>query len=179
MSDSTKIKFADALETLIHNKSISKITISDIVNTCGLSRRTFYNNFTDIYDLIFWTHEIRTKEAIDGFWIEEDFRQAFRTSMTIMKSHQTFYRQIAKKEGMNSFQNSFMKQNFELSRIRVKNVSGKDVDEETDFLLMLYWCGAAQMLVEWIATGMKKEPKEMAELFYEALPYSLRQYWIK
>lgn len=31
-----------------------KITVKEIVETCGLTRQTFYRNFQDKYDLINW-----------------------------------------------------------------------------------------------------------------------------
>lgn len=37
-------------------KSLSKITINDLTQSCGVSRQTFYNNFRDIYDLVEWIY---------------------------------------------------------------------------------------------------------------------------
>lgn len=179
MSHVTKMKLADALEQILQNSSISKITVSDIVNVSGVSRQTFYNNFIDIYDLVYWTHVVRTKEAVDTFWENEDFCQSFEMSTTIMKEHKNFYQQIIRKEGVNSFQRLFAQQNIELSKVRIKNVSDKKIDKKIEFVLELYWYGTAQMLVNWIENGMKEKPKELAKLFYEGLPLSLRQYWSK
>ena len=179
MSQVTKMKLADALEQILQNTSISKVTVLDIVNISGVSRQTFYNNFIDIYDLVYWTHMVRTKEAIDTFWENEDFCQSFEMSIIIMREHKIFYQQIIRKEGVNSFQRLFAQQNIELSKVRIKNVSDRKIDKKIEFLLELYWYGTAQMLVNWIENGMKEKPKELAQLFYEGLPLSLRHYWSK
>ena len=149
MSQSTKLKLANTLEALLQKIPIEKITISDIV------------------------------EAVDTFWKEENFCQAFSTATTIMQQHKTFYQQIVRKEGINSFQRLFAQGNIELSKIRIQNVSGKDITSTLNFLLELYWFGAAQVLVNWIADGMKDSPARLASLLYEGLPLSLRQYWPK
>lgn len=43
---------ASTLKEMIEMKSLSKITINDLTQACGVSRQTFYNNFKDIYDLV-------------------------------------------------------------------------------------------------------------------------------
>lgn len=179
MSQDTKKRLAEALTELLRNNDISKITISDIVSFSGVSRQTFYNHFIDIYDLLYWSHCDHNDEYVERFWEDEDFRKAFTGSLQMMKSRKLFYRQIMRKEGQNSFQNSFMQSNIELSKVRIKMVTGKDSTSAEDFLLELYWTGVSQMLVKWIAGGMQEDPKEMAQLFYDALPMSLRQYWLK
>lgn len=179
MSYTSKMKLADTLENLIKEEGISKITVSKVVSTSGLSRQTFYNNFQDIQDLLYWTHDAYTRNAIDTFWENEDFCQAFYTSTSIMREHKVFYQQLIRKEGSNSFQKSFMRQNTDLSKIRIQKVSGREITEKEEFLLELYWHGAAKMLVNWIFDGMKEEPEELGALFYEALPMPLRQYWPK
>ena len=58
----TKQAMYHALKKLITTKSINKITIKDITDTCGLNRQTFYYHFNDIYHLLKWLFE---QEAID------------------------------------------------------------------------------------------------------------------
>lgn len=177
MQYTTKIKFANALEECLQNTRISQVTVSNIVAVSGLSRQTFYNNFIDIYDLIYWMHTMWIKEVVDTFWKEEDFCQAFEGAAAIMRKHKKFYRQIIWSEGVNSFQKSFYRQNVELSKERIRRVCASEINESIAFLLHLYWSGASQMLVNWIIDDMKMEPAELADLLYEGLPLMLSQYW--
>jgi probable dihydroxyacetone kinase regulator len=50
----TKNAMKAALKKIIKKKPLSKITISDIAEECGISRMTFYYHFKDIYDLVEW-----------------------------------------------------------------------------------------------------------------------------
>ena len=50
-NDTTKQALANALKQLLQKKQITKITINDIAEACGISRMTFYYHFKDIYDL--------------------------------------------------------------------------------------------------------------------------------
>ena len=179
MTYSTKVKLSKTLEKLLHTNEISKISVSQIVSSCGVSRQTFYNNFNDIYDILYWSHAVLIEGAVNTFWKEENFIEAFTTATTIMKDHQVFYKQFSQTEGINSFQNTFAIKNIELSKIRIKKVSKKEVDENTLFALSLYWYGASKMVVNWINTGMQKEPKELALQLYDSLPSILLPYWPK
>ena len=54
MSQTTKWAMAMALKHIMTQKPLSKITITDITEACGINRMTFYYHFQDIFDLIDW-----------------------------------------------------------------------------------------------------------------------------
>lgn len=41
-----------SLMDLLHNRTIEQITVRDISNNCGISTRSFYNNFVDKHDAV-------------------------------------------------------------------------------------------------------------------------------
>ena len=51
-----------ALKQLMTQKPLERITVAEIMDTCGMRRQHFYYYFTDIYDLLRWTFE---KEALE------------------------------------------------------------------------------------------------------------------
>ena len=57
MASSTKKALADALKKMMALKPIDRITVNDLVETCGVSRQTFYYHFNDVYDLLEWVFE--------------------------------------------------------------------------------------------------------------------------
>ena len=42
------------MKECMKSASVEKITVTEIVETCGVTRQTFYRNFKDKYDLINW-----------------------------------------------------------------------------------------------------------------------------
>ena len=58
MATSTKKALADALKKMMVIKPIDRITVNDLVETCGVSRQTFYYHFDDVYDLLEWVFEV-------------------------------------------------------------------------------------------------------------------------
>ena len=54
MSQVTKRALEASLKNLLLKKPLSKITISDITEDCGINRMTFYYHFKDIVDVVEW-----------------------------------------------------------------------------------------------------------------------------
>lgn len=66
MSQITKRALEQSLKNLLLQKPITKITINDITEDCGINRMTFYYHFKDIYDLVEWSCEEDARKAIEG-----------------------------------------------------------------------------------------------------------------
>ena len=56
-SEQTKKQLSDILRVKMQTKLLSKITVRELAEACGLNRQTFYYHFKDIYDLLHWTYE--------------------------------------------------------------------------------------------------------------------------
>lgn len=54
MSQVTKRALDQSLKNLLLKKPLTKITVNDIAEDCGINRMTFYYHFKDIYDLVEW-----------------------------------------------------------------------------------------------------------------------------
>ena len=52
MSQITKRALEQSLKNLLLQKPLTKITVGDIAEDCGINRMTFYYHFKDIYDLV-------------------------------------------------------------------------------------------------------------------------------
>lgn len=55
MSAITKNALSGALKQLLQTKTLGDITVGELAQTAGVSRKTFYYHFQDIYDLLEWT----------------------------------------------------------------------------------------------------------------------------
>ena len=66
MSQVTKRALEASLKNLLLQKPLSKITISDITEDCGINRMTFYYHFKDIYDLVEWSCQEDASKALAG-----------------------------------------------------------------------------------------------------------------
>ena len=65
MSQVTKRALEQSLKNLLLKKPLTKITINDIAEDCGINRMTFYYHFKDIYDLVEWSCLEDARRALD------------------------------------------------------------------------------------------------------------------
>lgn len=77
MSQTTKKALAQSLKRLMAQKPLSKITIADITEDCGINRMTFYYHFQDIYDLIEWICLEEGGQAIQGKTTYQTWQDGF------------------------------------------------------------------------------------------------------
>ena len=57
MAINVKRLLAEALLELSKEKSLDKISVTDIVKYAGAGRQTFYNHFKDKNDLLYWIYK--------------------------------------------------------------------------------------------------------------------------
>lgn len=72
----TKKTLAASLKKAMEKKSLSKITVSEIITDCGVNRKTFYYHFQDIYALLKWMLEEEAIEVVKQFDLLVDYREA-------------------------------------------------------------------------------------------------------
>ena len=63
-SQQTKQALSGALKAMMQTRPINRITVRELVEECGVNRKTFYYHFEDIYALLKWTLE---QDAITMF----------------------------------------------------------------------------------------------------------------
>ena len=53
-SEATKREICAALKVSMAQKPLNKITVAEIMQSCGMARQHFYYHFEDIYDAVRW-----------------------------------------------------------------------------------------------------------------------------
>ena len=93
MSEITKRALATSLKKLLSQKELTKISIKDITDDCGIQRQTFYYHFADVYDLIEW---IYTNEVIKPIIHDKDtyekWQEGFLSIFNYVQDNKDFVR---------------------------------------------------------------------------------------
>ena len=77
MSQITKRALEQSLKNLLLKKPLTKITINDITEDCGINRMTFYYHFKDIYDLVEWSCLEDARKALEEKKTYDTWQQGF------------------------------------------------------------------------------------------------------
>ncbi len=162
MSQITKNALAASLKRLLSKKELSKITITNITEECGVNRQTFYYHFKDIYDLLEWIFTNEVIEEIDNEK-EEDWQQKFIYIFEYVIKNKEFIKNIYNSGSKEYFLKFVYKQtNLLIINFIEKEYKNKKVKEENKkFIANFYKYGFVGIMEEWIETGMKKNPKEI------------------
>ena len=65
MATKAKIALVNAFLKLVEENDYNKITVTNLVENCRISRQTFYYHFDDIDTMIEWAFENETKKICD------------------------------------------------------------------------------------------------------------------
>ena len=66
MSKKTKETLVSAFISLVNEEEFDKITVTDLVEKCGVSRQTFYYHFDDIHNMLSWAFDVETKAVCES-----------------------------------------------------------------------------------------------------------------
>ena len=90
MNQITKRALSQSLKKLLANKPLDKITVTDIVEDCGVNRQTFYYHFQDMADLVEWTCLEDADKALQDRKTYSTWQEGFLSIFNLMKEDQTF-----------------------------------------------------------------------------------------
>ena len=145
-ADKTKYRLAEAAKKCMAASGTDAMTVTQIVQTCGVTRQTFYRNFQDKYDLINWYFDKLLLESFaqmgDGLTVYDHNSLREHDYELILD----FYTQL------------------------IRRKTGRQPEENILFPLRLYCRGSIDMTVEWIFAPKEKTPEQMAALLVSAFP---------
>ena len=164
-SDATKQALSNALKELLQKKQITKITINDITEACGISRMTFYYHFKDIYDLADWTLQEALHAAIAENRTHDNWQQGFLNLLEALKAHQSLilnaYRAIDRE-----LVERYMRREVEALLLPVveEQAAGLQISEKGKHMVAIFYTYAFMGIVlEWIQRNMQASPQEVAD----------------
>lgn len=164
-NDTTKQALSNALKQLLQKKQITKITINDIAEACGISRMTFYYHFKDIYDLADWTLQEALHTAIADNRTHDNWQQGFLNLLDVLKAHQPLilnvYRAIDREQV-----ERYMRREVEALLLPVveEQAAGLQISEKGKHMVAIFYTYAFMGIVlEWIQRNMQASPQEVAD----------------
>lgn len=165
MAQKTEKAIADALKKLLAKRPLSKITISDIANECGINRMTFYYHYRDVYDLIETIADEELKGALEGKRTLADWQEGVLKLMTVMKKDKAFYTGVYNSlerdktiDYIHDLISDLLKEGVD-QLPSIGNASAENVQFIVDFYAYAF-CG---ILLQWVRRGMREEPAVLVE----------------
>lgn len=148
----TKTALCDALKELMKHKPFSKITVSELIRTCNVNRKTFYYHFEDIYALLKWMLEREAFDVARQFDFLENTDEAFIFVIEYVKKNAFFLNCIYDSVGRDELKRFFYQDFIGLMTGIVQDTEAELQISVTDdfryFLSNLFTEGLAGMIID-------------------------------
>ena len=154
MSQLTKRALAASLKKLLARKPLSKITIADITEDCGMNRMTFYYHFQDIYDLIDW---------IQGRKDYDTWQEGFIALCHAVIENRAFILGVYRSVQREQVENYLGRVVYGLLLDVVEELSAPYSLPEQDraYITNFYKYAFVGVMLDWVRDGMRQPPEEV------------------
>lgn len=176
MSQVTKRALEQSLKNLLLKKPLSKITISDLTEDCGMNRMTFYYHFKDIYDLVEWSCLTDAKRALDEKKTYDTWQQGFLQILEAVQANKPFIMNVyhcVHREQVEIYLRPLVEDL--ILNVVNEEAGGLNVrDEDKTFIVQAYSYIFIGIMLDWIKEDMKENPQEIVERLNKLIKGSIR-----
>lgn len=154
-----------SFKELMRMNTFEKITISDITQRCGVNRQTFYYHFQDKYELL---NHIYKQEIIEPFTKElsfDNWNENLYHMFVTMQQDRIFYKNafLHSNEEFSAFLFQMAVMVFQDATNRLQLKLNRQITREDEaFISAFFAYGITGMILEWVRSGMKDTPQELA-----------------
>ena len=176
MSQVTKRALEQSLKNLLLKKPLSKITISDLTEDCGMNRMTFYYHFKDIYDLVEWACLTDAKRALDEKKTYDTWQQGFLQILEAVQANKPFIMNVyhcVHREQVEMYLRPLVEDL--ILNVVNEEAEGLNVrDEDKTFIVQAYSYIFIGIMLDWIKEDMQENPQEIVERLNKLIKGSIR-----
>lgn len=165
MSQVTKRALEASLKNLLLKKPLSKITISDITEDCGINRMTFYYHFRDIYDLVEWSCLEDAKKALEGKKTYDTWQQGFYQIFEAVLENKPFIINVYRSVSREHVENYLFRLTYDLL-IGVVNERSQGMnvrEDDKEFIAGFYKYAFVGVMLDWVKNDMKEDPRQIID----------------
>lgn len=177
MSQVTKRALEQSLKNLLLKKPLTKITINDIADDCGINRMTFYYHFKDIYDLVEWACLEDAKRALEEKKTYETWQQGLLQIFEAVQENKPFILNVYRcvhGEQVEKYLQPLVDQllldviNEEVGEMKVR-------DEDKQFIAQIYSYIFIGLMLDWIKDDMREDPQQIVDRLAKLIKGSMSE----
>ena len=165
MSQITKRALERSLKNMLLKKPLTKITVGDIADDCGINRMTFYYHFKDIYDLVEWSCLEDAKHALDEKKTYDTWQQGLLQIFEAVQENKPFIMNVyrcVQREQVEKYLTPPVDDL--LLGVIDEESSGMTVrDEDKRFIAQVYSYIFIGLMLDWIRDDMREDPQLIVE----------------
>lgn len=173
MTKSTKEGIRKELYELLQTKALDDITVTELVERCGISRQAFYYHFSDLYAVAEWS----LQQAMEKFQNIQPSQwwEAMQRIMEQLYENRTVVLNVYR-----AYERSYVEHNLRRwlppsirTKVEAAAVSHQVTHQQREFVIELCAQGLANVMLSWIDRGMNSRFSDRLEDFYAIMEGSM------
>ena len=171
MSQVTKRALEQSLKNLLLKKPLTKITVTDIAEDCGINRMTFYYHFKDIYDLVEWSCLEDARKALEEKKTYDTWQQGFLQIFEKVKENKPFIMNVYHSVSREQIETYLFHLTHDLLYgVVQEKAKGTGISEaDQSFIADFYKYSFTGVMLDWIKDGMKVDYHMIAEKMHRTM----------
>lgn len=166
MPKSTKHQIMTTLAELLQTKRLDDITVTELVEKCGISRQAFYYHFSDLYGVVDYGAQQLLEEL--GTADPEGRREPLERALTLLRENRTLVLNVYR-----AYERSYVEHDLRrwaaplvAARVRLSARGYTVTEDQINFMAELLTQGLASIVLSWVEQGMPSNVIERLDDFY-------------
>ena len=156
-----KMSIADALFDLMHEKSISEITVTEIIRKAGVARASYYRNYESKEDVLVTL----IRDVLESFRITMDYDLSDGIDEHHVERCFAFFKEYGE-YALNLYESGFASLMLdELNQFHEMIAGSMPVNSIKRYELYMYIGALFNTAMKWLQSGAKESPAEVAAVF--------------
>lgn len=165
MPKSTKNQIMNALAGLLQTKRLDDITVTELVDRCGISRQAFYYHFSDLYGVV----DYGIQQLLDklGVTDPEQWREPLERTLTLLRENRTLVLNVYR-----AYERSYVERHVRRwaaplveARTRLAARRYHVTEDQIGFMTELLTQALASTVLSWVERGMPSSVIERLDDF--------------
>lgn len=154
MAKSTKIEIMSALAELLRAKQLDDITVTEVVERCGISRQAFYYHFSDLYSVVDYAIQMLIEKV--GISNPTDWKKTLEQTVTLLQENRPLVLNVYRAYERSYVEHDLRRWAMPLVEARVRPAAQRYsvTEDQTGFVTELLTQALASIVLSWVERGM-------------------------
>ena len=165
-------RIVKAARELLKVNKIDNITVQQIIELADVSRRTFYRNFTDKYDVMNSLYTGFMQEQMGASVFPQDIKKYIHAVHIFFMDNKTVFQKAFSKDSSDSLTKAAIESINAFYRKLLQSYHGSEKfsREELDYLITFYSEGNLAVMEKWYIRNNSMSIEQLEHLTYMTLP---------
>lgn len=173
-----KIAIIRAMDELMAERSLEEIRTVDICAHAGVSRQTFYRNFSDKYQAAIWFMEEGAWHSVRQIGVTCGWKTGHRRLFSFVAGNRRFIKRFFQMNGSSALGKTLMEKTVEQNFVehyceQYAAATGREPDGCVEFQIKAFAKMSIECIKEWQSDPHPDQSEEYIDAFLSAVPRDL------